>query len=240
MEEKKILQVEVEKQPIGRPPKALETLLVKMEKSPPKTKKVRGQYTNWFAPFLWGPIHSAIWRYRNIHYALKHLKTVLVKMKKSPPKTKKVRGQYTNWLAPSLWGPIHLAVQKYRSIHYALKHLKTMYKIPGESQCVYENLSRGSMYEWFTSRGELKEGYKQYIDNGSFHFQWGTQHCPILTKHLEVEELIIQTLKGHRKAGQPLYARLVRILIISIIKKKAPELLFGGRTDNFLGFPLVG
>jgi hypothetical protein len=102
MEEKKILQVEVEKRPVGRPPKALETVLVKMEKSPPKTKKVRGQYTNWFAP--------------------------------------------------SLWGPIYLAVRKYRSIHYALKHLKTMYKIPRESQGVYENLSRGSMYEWFTSR----------------------------------------------------------------------------------------
>jgi hypothetical protein len=175
MEEKKILQVEVEKRPVGRPPKALETILVKMEKSPPKTKKVRGQYTNWFAP--------------------------------------------------SLWGPIHLAVRKYRSIHYALKHLKTMYKTPGESQGVYENLSRGSMYEWFTSRGELKEGYKQYVNEGSSHFQGGTQHCPILSKHPEVEELIIQTLKGHKKVGQPLYARLVRILILSIIKKKAPELL---------------
>jgi hypothetical protein len=100
-----------------------------------------------------------------------------------------------------------------------------MYKNPGESHGVYENLSRGSMYEWFTTRGELKEGYKQYVLEGSSHFQGGTQHCPILSKHPEVEEFIIQTLKGHRKAGQPLYARSVRILIISIIKKKAPKLL---------------
>jgi hypothetical protein len=42
MEEKKILQVEVEKRLVGRPPKALETIMVKLEKSPPKTKKVRG------------------------------------------------------------------------------------------------------------------------------------------------------------------------------------------------------
>jgi hypothetical protein len=84
-----------------------------------------------------------------------------------------------------------------------------MYKNPRESQGVYENLSRGSMYELFTSKGELKEGYKQSMDEGSSHFQGGTQHCSILSKHPEVEELIIQTLKGHRKAGQPLSARFL-------------------------------
>jgi hypothetical protein len=38
-------------------------------------------------------------------------------------------------------------------------------------------------------------------------------------------------LKAHRKVGQPLYARIVRILIISIINKKTPKLLLGdGKT----------
>jgi hypothetical protein len=100
-----------------------------------------------------------------------------------------------------------------------------MYKNPRESQGVYKNLSKGSMYGWFTPRGELKDNYKKYVDEGCSHFQGRTQHCPLLSKHLEVEELIIQTLKAHRKAGQPLYTRSVRILIISIIKKKALELL---------------
>jgi hypothetical protein len=42
MEEKKALQVEVEKRPVGRLPKTFETILVKMEKPPSKPGKVRG------------------------------------------------------------------------------------------------------------------------------------------------------------------------------------------------------
>jgi hypothetical protein len=37
------------------------------------------------------------------------------------------------------------------------------------------------MYEWFTSRGELKDGFKQYVDEGSSHFQGGFQHYPIFS-----------------------------------------------------------
>jgi hypothetical protein len=63
------------------------------------------------------------------------------------------------------------------------------------------------MYERITSKGELKDGYKQHVEEGSSHFQKRTQHCSILFKYLNIEELIIPTLKSHKKAGQPLYAR---------------------------------
>ena len=91
-----------------------------------------------------------------------------------------VRGPYTNWFKPSLWGPIYAAVKCYRSIYHAWKYFKMMHKNPWESQGTYENLSRDSMYEWFTSREEFKDGFKQYVDEGSSHFQGGFQHYPIL------------------------------------------------------------
>lgn len=72
------------------------------------------------------------------------------------------------------------------------------------------------MYEWFTPTCVLKDVYKEYVEEGSSHFQRGIQNCPIL----EVEQLILTSLKAHRKVGQHLYARTVRNLIILIIKKK--------------------
>jgi hypothetical protein len=107
------LQVPIVKRPVGRPPRPTEAVLL--------IQKVEGQT-----------------------------------LKKG-----KVRGPYTNWFEPSLWGPIYAVVRQYRSLNHAWKYLKMMYKKPGESEGTYANLSRGSMYEWFTSRGELKDGYKQ-------------------------------------------------------------------------------
>jgi hypothetical protein len=49
----------------------------------------------------------------------------------------------------------------------------------------------------------------------------------------EVEEVIIKSLKAHRKVGQPLYARIVHILIISTIKKKTSKLLLENEKTAF-------
>jgi hypothetical protein len=108
-----------------------------------------------------------------------------------------------------------------------------MYKKPGESYGTYEKLSRGSMYEWFTSTGELKDAYKKYVDEGSSHFQGGNQHCPILSNHQELKKAIIEMLHAHKKAGQPLYARSIRNLIIPFIQKRAPDLLVQENSTSF-------
>jgi hypothetical protein len=48
------------------------------------------------------------------------------------------------------------------------------------------------MYEWFTSRSKLKDGFKYYIDEESSHFQGGAQPCPILFDYPEVRDIIIE------------------------------------------------
>jgi hypothetical protein len=75
-----------------------------------------------------------------------------------------------------------------------------IHKILGESYGIYEGLFRDSMYEWFTYRGELKDGQKQYVNEGSSHFQGRAQHNSILFNYLEVEDHTIKTLKAHKKA----------------------------------------
>ena len=155
------------------------------------------------------------------------------KVEEEEPASKKVkvRGHYTNWFEPSLWGPIYAAVRKHRNINNACKYLKMMYKKPGESYGTYEKLSRSSMYEWFTSTGELKEAYKKHVDDRSYHFHGGDQICRILSHHPELKEAIIEMLHAHRKAGQPLYARSIRNLIIPFIQKRSPDLLQEGQTS---------
>ena len=64
---------------------------------------------------------------------------------------------------PSLWDPIYVAVTHHRSIGHALKYLQTKYKLPGQTKSVYDDLIKGSMGEWFTKTGELKDGTKQTI-----------------------------------------------------------------------------
>ena len=157
------------------------------------------------------------------------------KVEEEEPSSKKlkVRGNYTNWFEPSLWDPIYAAVRKHRNINNACKYLKMMYKKPGESYGTYEKLSRSSMYEWFTTTGELKDAYKKYVDEGSSYFQGGNRHCPILSNHPELKEAIIEMLHAHRKAGQPLYARSIRNLIIPFIQKRAPNLLVQENSTSF-------
>lgn len=157
------------------------------------------------------------------------------KVEEEEPTSKKlkVRGHYTNWFEPSFWDPIYAAVRKHRNINNAWKYLKMMYKKPGESYDTYEKLARSSMYEWFTSTGELKDAYKKYVHKRSSHFHGGNQHCPILSNHQELKEAIIEMLHAHRKAGQPLYARSIRNLIIPFIQKKALDLLVQESSTSF-------
>ena len=77
----------------------------------------------------------------------------------------KVRGSYTNWFLPSLWELIHAAMKYHKNYTSILHYLKFKYKVPGKSCSVYDLLSRGTLWDWFTPIGELREGVKRKIDN---------------------------------------------------------------------------
>ena len=129
--------------------------------------------------------------------------TILMKSNVQEQKTattfKKVRGPYNNWFSPLLWGPIYQAARQHRSILGALKYLQSAYKTPGEEYGPYKDLSRSSMYEWFTPTWEVKDEYKRYIEEGSSHLP-REQNYPILSKYPELELAIVEALKAHREA----------------------------------------
>ena len=61
----KAMESEVVKRSVVRPKKNVEVLLLTpkeedIAKASPNKAKVRGRYTNWFLPSLWGPIHVVI------------------------------------------------------------------------------------------------------------------------------------------------------------------------------------
>ena len=78
LELEKAMEEEVVKWPVGRPKKLLESVFhaPMVEKSEePIQKKVRGIYTNWFLPSLWGPIHAAMKQHKNYTSTLHYLRT---------------------------------------------------------------------------------------------------------------------------------------------------------------------
>ena len=139
-------------------------------------------------------------------------------------KPKKVRGSYTNWFTPTLWPPIYKAVKQHRNITEAWSFLRSAYRKPGDLSCVYDNLSKSSMREWFHPNGDLKETYKRCVDFGTY-FAKTAQRCPILESNPILKDEICAILRNKRKAGQPLYAVCIQPLIKAIIQEKAPELL---------------
>jgi hypothetical protein len=64
LELEKAMEEEVVKRPVRRPKKQLEAVfhapMVARSEEPIRKKKVRGTYTNWFLPSLWGPIQAAM------------------------------------------------------------------------------------------------------------------------------------------------------------------------------------
>ena len=144
----------------------------------------------------------------------------------------KVRGNYTNWFLPSLWGPIYAAMRQHKNYTSTLRYLKLKYKEPGKSSSVYDDLSRGTLWDWFTSTGELREGVKTKIDNET-PFSESCQHRYVLSKFPILQEEIIEMLQAHRDAGQPLFASSIRNRIRGLIRKKEPSLLEGEGKTTF-------
>src|SRR6202022_4156267 len=77
------------------------------------------------------------------------------KVEASTTKKAQVRGNYTNWFLPSLWGPIHAAMTVHKNYTSALRYLQAKHKLPGQIGSVYDDLTRGSLFNWFISSGEL-------------------------------------------------------------------------------------
>ena len=106
----------------------------------------------------------------------------------------------------------------------ALNYLCTKHKVPRETYSVYDRLYRGSLYEWLSPIGILKEKYKQHILKGPSSFTGDTKHGHLLSQFSELEEEIIKMLEGHRDVGQHFFATIVRGLFRSLIRKREPSL----------------
>jgi hypothetical protein len=78
-----------------------------------------------------------------------------------------IGGTYTNWFALHLWLPIFAIVKKHRNFINVLHYLKTFHKKTREINGPSDKLSRGSFYEWFTPRGEIKPHLKSAIEKGT-------------------------------------------------------------------------
>lgn len=88
-------------------------------------------------------------------------------MAKKEIKQEETRGTHTNWFAPHLWPSIFAIVKKHGDFTTALHYLKTFHRKPRKVNGPYEKLSKGSFYEWFTPRKELKPDLKKAIARGT-------------------------------------------------------------------------
>jgi hypothetical protein len=84
-------------------------------------------------------------------------------------------------------------MKKHGDLTSALHYLKTFHRKLGEDSGPYEKLSRGSLYEWFTPRGELKPHVKVVVEKGtSITIE---KHFSILETRLELKDKLITLLK---------------------------------------------
>jgi hypothetical protein len=65
-----------------------------------------------------------------------------------------------------LWPPIFAVTKKHCNLINAFHSLKTFHKKLGEVNGTYDKLNRGSLYKWFTPRGEIKPHLKNAIKKG--------------------------------------------------------------------------
>ena len=122
-------------------------------------------------------------------------------------------------------------MKQHKNYTSTLHYLKLKYKEPGKNCSVYDSLSKGTLWNWFTSTGELREGVKTKIDNET-PFRESSQHRNVLSNFPILQEEIIEMLQAHRDVGQPLFASSIQNRIRSLIRKREPSLLEGeGPTD---------
>jgi len=87
---------------------------------------------------------------------------------------------------------------------------------------IYEKLSKGSLYEWFTPRGELKPHLKEVITKGTTS---NLTHFPIFETRLELKDELINVLKNMWVVVQSLSMPIVQPIIKRIFDYQAPKIL---------------
>jgi hypothetical protein len=115
-------------------------------------------------------------------------------------------------------------MKKHGDLIGALHYLKTFHRKPIEVGGPYEKLNRGSLYEWFTPRGELKPHVKVVVEKGTTSTII-EKHFSIFETRLELKDELITLLKNMRVARQGLSAPIVQPIIKGIFENRAPELL---------------
>jgi len=139
-------------------------------------------------------------------------------------KKKRKRNAYTNRFAPHLWRSILVVVKKHGDLTGALHYLKTFHRKPGEVSGTYEKLSRGSLYEWFTPRGELKPHVKIVVEKGTTATII-EKHFSILETRPKLKDELITLLKNMLVVRQGLSTPIVQPIIRGIFDSRAFELL---------------
>jgi hypothetical protein len=103
--------------------------------------------------------------------------------------------------------------EKHGDLTNVFHYLKTFHKKLGKVNGPYENLSRGSRYEWFTPRGELKPHLKEVIARGIVSFP---RHFSIVETKPKLKNELINVLKNMRHVGQGLFASIIQPIIRGI------------------------
>jgi hypothetical protein len=86
-----------------------------------------------------------------------------------------------------------------------------------------EKLNRGSLYEWFTPRGELKPHVK--VVEKKITSITIEKHFSILETRLELKDELITLLKNMHAARQGLFTPIIQPIIKGIFESKTHELL---------------
>ncbi len=87
---------------------------------------------------------------------------------------------------------------------------------------IYEKLSKGSLYEWFTPRRELKPHLKKVITKGTTS---NFTHFSILKRRLELKDEVINVLKNMWVVGQNLSMPIVQSITKRIFDYQTPKIL---------------
>jgi hypothetical protein len=95
---------------------------------------------------------------------------------------------------------------------------------PGSNKRPFDKLSRGSLYEWFTSNGRLKPKFQDHVEKGS-QFTPTTQNQGPLASRPDVIFRIFILLVKMRDAEQLLGAAIVQHIIMGYILARARKLL---------------
>ncbi len=92
-----------------------------------------------------------------------------------------------------MWPQILLVVKRYGNNKSTLTFLQTLYKSLGVPN-PYANLTRGTMWEWFTKDGVLKENYIQIKECRTIAKN-PKQNMPKLEEHPKLRDEMVHILQ---------------------------------------------